>query len=167
MSDKSKEEPKKDIKDVVSLYMEIRQSILKAENEYDYYNRMIESINVGSSLLPESSPLRSEAERLLSDSENFISKYQMDFFDSRKLYGVSIGGSRLGKITVRPEELEIGERCIRNQFSSLLIGKYKILDKKIFDELVKENILRRKTFDIGDYLSKDLIEKFLGEENGK
>lgn len=167
MTEEKIDKPKKEVNDVVSLYMEIRQSLLKAENEYDYYNRMIESISIGSSLLPPNSELRSNAESLLANSDNFVSKYQMDYFDSRKIYGVSIGGSKLGKVTVRPEELEIGERCIRNQFSSILIGRYKILDKKIFDELVKAGILRKKVFDVSDYLSKDLINKFLEVENGK
>jgi hypothetical protein len=121
----------------------------------------MESINIGSSLLPNGSELKIEAESILTNRTSYLPKRKMEI-TSDKIYSITTSGEESsGFIKVRPEELEQGERCILNQQASNLIWKLKLLDNKIFQKLLEKNII--SMYGITQIIEKEIKK---GLENG-
>lgn len=147
------EKPKSIPKDIVSLYIEGRQGMSNAIDDFEYYMKLRESIKIGSSLLPKDSPLKKEARTILKSEQSYLPKRNMDFYKEKGIYSLSTGSGIIGTVSVRPDEVERGERWIINQQASIVIRFLEDIDEEIFDYLVDsgripvespESIIRRK-----------------------
>jgi len=148
-------------KDASSLYMENRLGLINAEDEYDQYKRIMESINLGSALLENGNPLKKEAEDALTNETNYLPKRKMELTSDR-VYSISTSGEQTsGIVKVRPEELEKGERCILNQQAERLIWKLRIIDNRIFQELTNKGII--SIYGVSQIIERELKK---GLENG-
>ena len=133
-------EEKKEITNASELYLESRRRIMEATSEYQVYRLLVESIEVGASMLGDDK-LREKVSVTLSTRGNYLEKYNISYQD-RKVYQLSTGSEKTGKITCRPEDLEFSKDTIREQLSSLIIAQLKPLNNEIFNQLIKEGIIR-------------------------
>jgi len=139
MEEKEIEQPKTEIpKDVVGLYMECRQNMSNAKDDYEYYMKLRESIKIGTSLLSKDSELKKKARTLLKSDQSYLPKRNMDMYREKGIYSLSTGSGIVGTVNVRPEELEHGERWIMNQQASVIIRFLEEIDEDIFEVLVEK-----------------------------
>ena len=129
------------IKDMVSLYVECRQGMANAVDDYDYYMKMRESIRLGCSLLPPDSLTRKAAREVLRDERSYLPKRNMDWRKSESVYAITTGSSTIGNVNVRPEEIKNGERWIINQQAAIIVRYIESTDDDIFDVLVAKGIV--------------------------
>jgi hypothetical protein len=151
-----REEEKKKISNASELYLESRMRMLEAESEYSLYRLLVECIEIGASMLKDNT-LREKVAKTLSADGNYLEKYNISYQD-RKVYQLSTGSERIGKITCRPEDLEFSKEAIREQLSSLIIAKLKPLNNEIFNQLIKEGIIRVVSVD--EEFEQKLLEEF-------
>lgn len=150
MRENAEEPSPEPVKTIAELYLLNRQEMLSCTDEYQYYRRIIESINIGVSMLTHHPELNTLVEKALSDEDNYPEKRNMNWLDSRQVYTCSSGTGDTGKVTVRPDELEVGETSLRNQQANVIIRRLVGLDRMIFNALIQERKI--KTQQLADRL---------------
>ena len=147
------------IKTITDLYILNRQEMLSCTDEFVYYRRLMESISIGASLLPIDDPLVKEANNVLTTKDNYPEKRNMNWLDSRGIYSCSSGQGDTGKVTVRPEELQVGEATLKNQQCNIIIQRLAPLDREIFSTLLIKGIIMKKELheEIEATIMKDLL----------
>ena len=148
-------EEKKEIKTACDLYLESRKKLMEANSEYQVYRLLIETIEVGASML-KNNTLREKVFAILSKPGIYLEKYNISYQD-RKVYQLSTGSEKIGKITCRPEDLDFSKDAIREQLSSLIIAQLKPVNNEIFNQLIKEGVIRVVSIE-QEYESKILEE---------
>ena len=137
-------EEKPEITNASELYLESRRRIMEATSEYQVYRLLVESMEIGESMLGDD-VLRKKVSTILSKSGN-LEKYNISYQD-RKVYQLSTGSEKTGKITCRQEDLEFSKDTMREQLSSQIIAQLKPLNSEIFNQLIKEGVIRITTIE--------------------
>ena len=137
-----KQEP---IKTVAELYLFTRQKLLNCVDEYEKYQLLLELINIGMTMI-DNMDLNERVEAILNSLDD-PERYNINYLDSRGVYSCSYGTGDTGKVTVRPEELEIAKNSLRNQQSGRIVQKLMKLDRKIFSELIKTKKIKMMTLE--------------------
>lgn len=133
--------PKKLITTISELYLYTRQKLLQCKDEYEHYQLLLESINIGMTMLSNNNNLNNDVEGVLNAIEE-PERYNMNYLDSRQVYSCSYGTGETGKITVRPDELEIARDSMRNQRAGKIVLNLMPLDRRIFSELIKQHKIK-------------------------
>ena len=146
---------------LTDLYMENRKQMLECDNEYIYYRHLIESINIGYALLGDSNGLGDDIRKALNNKDNYPRSRNMDYKSSSHVYTCSTGDDVTGKVTVRPEELELGETSLRNQQANAIVQRLTPIDRKIFVTLIRKGWIKKLT--MKDTIEKDIINDLMDE----
>jgi len=149
---------------LTELYMENRRGMLECVDEYSYYRRLMESITIGQAILGNGSPLTKEIEESLKDEGNYLKQRNMDYKSSSRIYTCSTGDDKTGEISVRPEELKMGEDSLRNQQSNIIIKKLSSLDRRIFITLIEKGWIKKLSID--DTIEQDILKGLTEELDG-
>jgi hypothetical protein len=154
--------------DLVTIYINNLMGISCAKNETEHYRRILQSINIGSALLPEEyTELKGEVRKIMTDRKTYPEERRMELMEG-KYY--RLGSNKTGSISVFPDELEVGSIEAINQQCNTLIPRLKEIDFDIFDVLIKERIIKKKSAEtemnetISDICRKKLEEKTHGLE---
>jgi len=147
-------EERKEISTATELYIMAREKMMNATNEYEYYRNLVESIEIGSSIL--GGDIAKKVNRILSEPGNYLEKFNVSYQD-RNVYQLSSGNERMGKVTCRPEELPLAQESVREQLSSQIISKLKPLSNEIFNLLLSEGYILTVTIE-KEYQKKILEE---------
>jgi len=150
-----REEPK-EISTATELYLLAREKMMTATTEYEYYRHLVESIEIGASML--GGDVERRVASTLTKPGNYLEKFNISYQD-RHVYQLSTGNERMGKITCRPEELELAQNSIREQLSSQIISQLKPLSNEIFKELLNKGIIRKVS------IEKEFEDKILEDLN--
>jgi hypothetical protein len=144
---------------LIDLYMENRRGMLQCPDEYTYYRRLMESISIGYSILGDSSKIAEEARKALENKENYTKSRNMDFHRANQVYSCSTGDDSTGKITVRPEELSLGESSLRNQQANQIVQRLAPIDRRIFQELIEGGWIKKLT--LLDTMERNIIKEYM------
>ena len=148
-----REEPR-EISTATELYLLAREKMLSSPTEYEYYRNLVESIEIGASIL--GGEIAQRVASTLAKPGNYLEKFNISYQD-RHVYQLSTGNEKMGKITCRPEELELAQVSIREQLSSQIISQLKPISNDIFNKLLIKKIIRVKTLE-DEELDKLLVE---------
>lgn len=165
--ERRKERQKKEIPKTISeLYLLNRMEMQNSSEEYQYYRRLVESIQLGAGMLKHHPELKKKAIDAITSEENHPEKRNMKFLSNNRLYSCSTGEGITGKVTVRPEELEIGEISLRNQQCNTIIRQLMGLDYDIYSKLIEEGTLRSVsiTHTFANETMKTLKDEIHGKE---
>ncbi len=140
----------------IDLYLQVRSGMAEVKNAYDWYNKIIESITIGTALLSNgNTDLKNRATRILTDKDTFLYRQNLNWMSDKKAYSISTGEEDTGKVTVLPEQVKDAGDNFVNQLASAKIHILKPLDTEIFAALIDEGLVTRKTSKI----SADIIKK--------
>ena len=149
------------------MYLNNRQKISTSETEYQRYNCLVESITIGIALLGEKhATLVNEISSIVNSAANHLGKRNMDYRTTARVYSCSSGTGDTGKITVRPEELNLAEESLLNQQASNIISLLIPLDRKIFFTLIKDGYIKKQKLDLGE-MRERALKSILGEMNAE
>ena len=146
---------------LTDLYMDNRKQMLECNSEYIYYRHLIESINIGYAILGDNNSVGEKIKKALNDAENYPKSRNMDYKSSSHVYTCSTGDDVTGKVTVRPEELELGEMSLRNQQANAIVQRLTPIDRMIFLELIKNGWIKKLT--MKETIEKDIITELMEE----
>ena len=140
----------------IDLYLQVRSGMAEVKNAYDWYNKIIESITIGTALLSNGdTELKNRANRILTNKDTFLYRQNLNWMSDKKAYSISTGEEDTGKVTVLPEQVKDAGDNFVNQLASAKIHILKPLDTEIFAALIDEGLVTRKTSKI----STDIIKK--------
>jgi len=143
----------------IDLYLQVRSGMAEVKNAYDWYNKIIESITIGTALLSNGNiELINRANRILTDKSTFLYRQNLNWMADKKVYSISTGEEDTGKVTVLPEQVKDAGDNFVNQLASAKIHILKPLDTEIFAALVQHGPIQEQTLDARN-LSADLINK--------
>jgi hypothetical protein len=150
---KIREEPPKTL---TQLYMINRQQMLECVGEYEYYTHLFESIKIGYAIIGNTNKeLSKKISDAIYDKDNYPGKRNMNYTTDH-VYECSSGTGNSGIVSVRPEDLKVGEESLRNQQAGNIIRNLMPIDELIFNELIERKWIRRET--IEDELTRDLMD---------
>lgn len=145
--------------DLCSLYMDNLLDMSKAETEEQYYRHLLQSVNIGCALLPDSeAQLKERARRTIQSRRMYPANRQMELTEQRYY---RLGAKSTGSIIVRPEELQAGATEAINQQCSELTPLLKEIDNRIFHALVDANVIKRKITSIDEMIEQRVKKKLV------
>ena len=132
---------------VADLYLQIRSGMAEVKNAYDWYNKIIESITIGTALLSNGdTELKNRANRILTNKDTFLYRQNLNWMSDKKAYSISTGEEDTGKVTVLPEQVKDAGDNFVNQLASAKIHILKPLDTEIFAALIKSGKIPKRTW---------------------
>lgn len=152
-------------KDILTLYMRNLETMSKSINEEQYYRCVLQSINLGKALLSnEHSELKQKATQMLLNKLNYPHKRQMTLTESSspKPY-YRMGSSETGAITVRPEEIDVGNQEAINQQCNEIVPRLKEIEIIIFETLIKDKVIKGKPIDLEEIILEQALVMFKEE----
>jgi len=160
-----KKEPiAKSPKTVVGLYMQVHHDISNADSQMATYQKTIESIKLGYSMLGnDDDELKQFVKDTMSDKELFSFEANIDWYPNQSMYQISFGKEGTGKITVLKEDMERGIYEHRHQLASQKLRRLLPLDTMIFTALVEHDVLKKKDESDTDNMIDEIFKEYKEE----
>lgn len=133
--------------DIQTLWMKTRLLYSEAKNSQERYYRLLDCLDLGIAMLPDSeSKLREEAELLISQARQYPHTRNIEYENTRGYPVYRITGDEIGVINVAPQDIEKGQLEAMNQNCDRILPVIKKIETRVMGVLVKKDILPAKKY---------------------